>query len=212
MDLGRRRSACGALLGYRTRLGPLGNRSPLDQRVYSISISYRGRGGSKDGQKVLLTLISLNVPAVALCNSGARKIAAKHDDHRNEIVFDAIVKDLLKTSQRVRLVQPNVRKEKKGHIREISFDSEGILSLQFLFCFGTGMSGEGRDIAIEHLRPPEASSPLYLESRRARISSLMIALFLVIPKEIAIMSHRAVSLLSQGGCPIAITLNVAFSV
>jgi len=83
------------------------------------------------GQKVLLALISLDVPAVPLCNSGARKIAAKHDNLWNEIVFDAIVKDLLKTSQSVRLVQPNVRKEKKGHIREISLDSEGILSLQF---------------------------------------------------------------------------------
>jgi hypothetical protein len=30
--------------------------------------------------------------------------------------------------------------------------------------------------------------------------------------EVVIMSHRAVSLLSQGGCPTAITLNVAFSV
>ena len=91
-----------------------------------------GRGGVE--VEVVLALVFLDVPAVPLCNSGARKIAAKHDDLWNEIVFDAVVKDLLKTSQRVRLVQPNVRKEKKVHIREISLDSEGILSLHGYFC------------------------------------------------------------------------------
>lgn len=64
----------------------------------------------------ILALISLDVLAVPLCDSRACEIAAKHDNFRNEIVFDAVVKYLLKTSQRVRLVQPNVRKEKKVHI------------------------------------------------------------------------------------------------
>ena len=119
-------------------------------------------------------MIFLDVPAVPLCNSRARKIAAKHDNLWNEIVFNAVVKDLLKTSQRVRLVQPNVRKEKKVHIREIALDSEGILSLQFFFG-GVGVacvSGEGYEAVTEHLRPPEVLSLLYLESRRAQISSL----------------------------------------
>jgi hypothetical protein len=75
----------------------------------------------------------LDVPAVPLRDSRARKIAAKDDDLWNEVVFDAVVKDLLKTTQRVRLVQPNVRKEEKVHIREISLDSEGVLSLQMFF-------------------------------------------------------------------------------
>jgi hypothetical protein len=89
----------------------------------------------REGVEVL-ALISLDVPAVPLRNSRARKIAAKHDNLWNVIVFDAVVKDLLKTSQRLHLVQPNVRKEKKVHIREISLDSEGILSLHF---FGGGI-------------------------------------------------------------------------
>ena len=84
-----------------------------------------GRGGVEE----VLTLIFLDVPAVSLCDSGARKIAAKDDNFWNKIVFDAVVKDLLKTAQRVRLVQPNVRKEEKVHVRKISLDSEGILGL-----------------------------------------------------------------------------------
>jgi hypothetical protein len=45
------------------------------------------------------------------------------------------------------------------------------------------MSGEGHEAAIKHLRPPEALSLLYLESRRAQISSFKIALFFAIPKK-----------------------------
>ena len=61
-----------------------------------------GGGGSRNAK--YSALIFLDVPAVPLCNSRARKIAAKHDDLWNEIVFDAVIKDLLKTSQRVRLI------------------------------------------------------------------------------------------------------------
>jgi hypothetical protein len=100
----------------------------------------------REGVEVL-ALISLDVPAVPLCNSRARKIAAKHDNLWNVIVFDAVVKDLLKTSQRLHLVQPNVRKEKKVHIGEISLDSEGILSLHF---FGGGYLYERRGTRGSH--------------------------------------------------------------
>jgi hypothetical protein len=48
-----------------------------------------GRGGG------LLALVFLDVPAVPLRNSSARKIAAKDDHLWNKIVFDAVVKDLL---------------------------------------------------------------------------------------------------------------------
>lgn len=116
-------------------------------------------------------MIFLDVPAVPLCDSRTGKIAAKHDNLWNEIVFDAVVKYLLKTSQRVRLVQPNVRKEEKVHIREISLNPEGILSLHFIWeqylCERRGTY----EAATKHLRPPEALSLLYLESRCAQISS-----------------------------------------
>ena len=84
-------------------------------------------------------MISLDVSAVPLCDSRARKIAAKHDHLWNEIVFDAVVEDLLQTSQSVRLVQPNVRKEKKVHLRKISLDPDGILSLLFFYFGGKGV-------------------------------------------------------------------------
>jgi hypothetical protein len=120
----------------------------------------------------------LDVPAVPLCDSGTREIAAKDDNLWNEIVFDAVVKDLLKTSQRVRLVQPNVRKEKKVHIREISLDSEGILSLRF-----TGVSGGGT--RGSHQAPTSSRgvvAPLPRKSTCPNIE-LKIALFFVILKK-----------------------------
>lgn len=63
-----------------------------------------GKRDGMGGVVEVLALIFLDVPAVPLGNSRARKIAAKDDNFWNEIVFDAVVKYLLKTSQRVRLV------------------------------------------------------------------------------------------------------------
>jgi len=80
-----------------------------------------------------LTLISLDVSTVPLRNSGARKVAAKHDHLGYEIVFDAVVKDLLQTLQRVRLIQPHVRKEKGVHVRKISLDPSSIFDLRDYF-------------------------------------------------------------------------------
>ena len=162
---------------------------------------------------MLLALIFLDVPAVPLRDPRAREIAAKHDDLWDEIVFDAVVEDLLKTAQRVRLIQPNVRKEEKVHVREISLDSEGILSLQYMYIWrGTFCERRGTRGSCQALTSSRGVvAPLPRKSMCPNIE-LEIALFFVVPKKVEITSHRAVSLLSQGGCPIAITLNVAFSV
>jgi hypothetical protein len=50
--------------------------------------------GEEKGGK-LLTLVSLDIPAVPLRDPRARKIAAEHDHLGDEIVFDAVVEDLL---------------------------------------------------------------------------------------------------------------------
>ena len=46
-------------------------------------------------ERLELALISLDVPAVPLCDSGTGKVAAEHDHLWDEIVFDTVVKDLL---------------------------------------------------------------------------------------------------------------------
>ena len=48
----------------------------------------------RNGEK-LLALIFLNVSAVPLRDSGARKVAAEYDHLWDEIVLDAVVKDFL---------------------------------------------------------------------------------------------------------------------
>lgn len=45
--------------------------------------------------KTLLALITLDVSAVPLRDSRAAKVAAEHDYLGNEIVLNAVVKDLL---------------------------------------------------------------------------------------------------------------------
>jgi hypothetical protein len=45
--------------------------------------------------ELVLALISLDISTVPLCYSSTSKIAAKHDHFGYEIVFDAVVKDLL---------------------------------------------------------------------------------------------------------------------
>ena len=116
-----------------------------------------GRKGGK-----LLTLISLNIPAVPLRNPRARKIAAEHDHLGDEIVFDAVVEDLLKAPQCVCLVQPNVRKEKEVQFRKIALDPDGILSLcnKFFFFFegGVALAGRGKEVT--------AASTYVLQRRR----------------------------------------------
>ena len=115
-----------------------------------------GRKGGK-----LLTLISLDIPAVPLRNPRARKIATEHDHLGDEIVFDAVVEDLLKAPQCVCLVQPNVRKEKEVQFRKIALDPDGILSLCNRFFFfegGVALAGRGKEVT--------AASTYVLQRRR----------------------------------------------
>jgi hypothetical protein len=104
------------------------------------------------------------------------------------------------------------KRKKSSILRNLVGSGQHIESAIFFYQGSLCERGKGSRGSCQHLRPPEASSLLYRESPRAQISSLKIIIVSYPKGEVAIVSHRAVSLLSQGGCPTAITLNVAFSV
>ena len=78
------------------RSSPLGNRNPLEEEKNNPwGYERLWRKVNVGAGEKLLALVFLDVPAVPLRNSGARKVAAEYDHLWDEIVFDAVVKDFL---------------------------------------------------------------------------------------------------------------------
>jgi len=58
-------------------------------------VESRTQNGGRRREKTILALILLDVSAVPLRDSGAREVATEHDHLWDEVVFDAVVEDVL---------------------------------------------------------------------------------------------------------------------
>jgi hypothetical protein len=75
------------------------------------------------------TLVALNIAAVTMCKRTSREVAAENDDLWNEIVFDTVVKGLLESRHRLRVIEPYIGENKEVQFRQLVANTDGKISL-----------------------------------------------------------------------------------